>query len=85
MLKCSDYDHLELICLYKYPVELSLKPSSTTHDNTIQGTATDIAYNDDRKECIKIVDDETSHLVVIEDITRLKVTVENPHVRELIF
>lgn len=76
MISCNQHDYIEIVCMYHYPIKLTLKSGEI-----IQGIALDTQRNEQRDECIKI--DE--HLVVLEGIKILEVMVENPHLQKVTF
>lgn len=76
MISCNQHDYIEIVCMYHYPIKLTLKSG-----DTIEGTALDTQRNDQRDECIKIDMEGVEQLVVLEKIKMLEVTVENPHLR----
>lgn len=80
MISCNDYDYIEIVCLYRYPVRLSLK-----YGVILEGVAIDTKRNDTRAECIELIIEGERQLVVLEDITKLTVTKENPHFTEVVF
>ncbi|WP_261835500.1 Rho-binding antiterminator [Vibrio ishigakensis] len=75
MISCSQYDYIELICLYRYPIKLKLKSGSV-----VTGSAFDTARNQRGDESLKLMTDSGEMLVVLDDISTLIVTVDNPHV-----
>ncbi|MCK6263426.1 Rho-binding antiterminator [Vibrio sp. ZSDE26] len=85
MISCNEYDYIEIVCLYRYPIELTLKSKSNGHNEVVNGIALDTARNEARQECIKILADGTETLVVLDTLVKLKVRVENPHFEEIIF
>lgn len=80
MMSCSDYDYIEIVCLFKYPVELTMKSGST-----ICGKAVDTARNQAHEECIKLQVEGADVLVALDSISKLKVSVDNPHFQEVAF
>ncbi|ALM70669.1 Rho-binding antiterminator [Vibrio vulnificus] len=80
MISCSDYDYIEIVCLFKYPVELTMKSGLI-----ISGKALDTARNQANEECIKLQTEGTEILVVLDSVTKLKVSVNNPHFQEVTF
>ena len=76
MISCSNYDYIEIVCLYRYSVRLQLQSGEV-----IEGTALDTARNQERQECIKIQVNESKQLVQLDTIVNLEVTVENPHIK----
>ncbi|GAL19050.1 Rho-specific inhibitor of transcription termination [Vibrio maritimus] len=51
----------------------------------INGVALDTKRNDQKQECIEVKIDETKQLVILEDISKLTVSVKNPHFSEVTF
>lgn len=80
MISCSDYDYIEIVCLFNYPIQLKLK-----NGDIITGTALDTTRNDAREECIKLSVAGKDTLVVLDSIAKLRVTVDNPHFVEVVF
>lgn len=74
MISCNDYDYIEIACLYRYPVRLTLKSGQT-----IEGKALDTARNQDKQEAIKLDQNGVEQLVVLDDLSSLEVLVDNPH------
>ncbi|WP_298941735.1 Rho-binding antiterminator [uncultured Psychromonas sp.] len=80
MISCHQYDYIEIVCMYHYPVKLTLKSGQI-----IEGIALDTARNDAREECIKLDDKGVAVYIVLSDITLLSVDVENPHIKQVSF
>ena len=80
MISCNDYDYIEIVCMHRYPVKLTLKTGEV-----IECTALDTQLNDAREECVKVVAEGTELLIVLDTITTLEVTVDNPHFKEISF
>jgi len=80
MISCNQYDYIEIICMYHYPIKLTLKSGQI-----IEGIALDTARNDAREECIKLDDKGTTVYIVLSDITLLSVNVENPYIKQVSF
>ncbi|MGD8115826.1 Rho-binding antiterminator [Vibrio sp. Hep-1b-8] len=74
MISCNDYDYIEIVCLYRYPVRLTL-----TTGQSMEGIARDTARNQDKQEVIKLDVDGVEHLVVLDEISLMDVLVANPH------
>ncbi|MEF1212090.1 Rho-binding antiterminator, partial [Vibrio alginolyticus] len=47
MVTCSQYDFIEIACMFKLPIEITLK-NGETH----QGNAFDTGYDMQRQECL---------------------------------
>ncbi len=74
MISCNLYDHVELVCLFRYPVSLTLKSGGVA-----DGVAMDTAPDKRQEECIKIRAVDHDILIPLEEIATLTVTVNNPH------
>lgn len=74
MISCQQYDYVEIACMYRYPIKLTMKSG-----NIIEGIAVDTARNKNNEECIKIIMDGNEILLVLDDIAQLKVTQKNPY------
>jgi Rho-binding antiterminator len=80
MISCNQHDYIEIVCMYHYPIKLTLKSG-----DIIEGIALDTQRNDQRDECIKIDIEGIEQLVVLEEIKILEVSVENPHLQKVTF
>ena len=80
MITCHEYDYVEIVCLFHYPIRLTMNTGAN-----IDGVALDTARNESRAECIKIQTDDGVMLVVLADMVKLAITVENPHFTEVRF
>lgn len=80
MISCNDYDYIEIVCLYRYPVRLTLKSGQT-----IEGKALDTARNQDKQEAIKLDQNGVEKLIVLDDLSLLEVLVDNPHFNQKSF
>ncbi|MFT2092414.1 Rho-binding antiterminator [Paraglaciecola sp. 2405UD69-4] len=80
MLSCSQYDELEVVCLYRYPIELVLKDSSS-----LEGVAIDIQYNTLRQECLTVQIIDGKKYIPFNDVLRLNVCVKNAKVQQISF
>ena len=74
MISCNLYDHIELVCLFRYPVAITLKSGEV-----VDGVALDTARNDQQQECIKIRGTDHNILIQLEQIATLTITTDNPH------
>ena len=80
MIKCNEYDYVEIVCMYRYPIKLTLKSGET-----INGTALDTQYNNAREECIKLSVEEIEKIVQLDTILKMDVSVVNPHFQTVTF
>ncbi|OZB42662.1 MAG: transcriptional regulator [Alishewanella sp. 34-51-39] len=80
MLDCDKHDYIEIVCLYRYPLLLTLH-----NGDMLSGTAIDTRYNTARQECLLLQQQSTQQLLPLSQIRQLKVTIDNPHLQQLIF
>ena len=80
MLKCNLHDYIEIVCLYHYPLKLTLSSGAV-----LSGTALTTRYNDQRQECLVIKQPDNDEVVLLDDIALLEVTVANPHLQQVPF
>lgn len=79
-MKCEQYDYIEIVCMYQYPIKLILKSGCE-----IVGVGVDTKRNESREECIKMTIDGETSLVVLDTILTLEVQVDNPHFKSVTF
>lgn len=80
MISCGDYDYIEIVCLYRYPVKLTLKSGEV-----VEGQAIDTVRDEQRQECIKLEVENDVRLVVLDTLSMLEVCVTNPHFDKKVF
>lgn len=80
MISCSEYDYIEIVCLYRYPIRLTMKAGEA-----VEGVALDTLRNEQRNECIKVDVGEDGQLIELSEILKLEVLIENPHFTEITF
>ncbi len=80
MISCHQHDYIEIVCMYRYPVKLTLKSGAV-----IEGVAADTLRNSAREECIKVNAGTGETLVVLSELKQLEVTKENPHLQRVDF
>ncbi|TCS41273.1 Rho-binding antiterminator [Reinekea marinisedimentorum] len=80
MISCNNYDYVEIVCMFNYPVRVTLRSGEVLH-----GIALDTARNGQREECLKLSVDGAEVLVVLDSIAILKAGIENPHFSEVEF
>lgn len=80
MISCSDYDYIEIVCMYRYRVLLYLKSGQE-----LEGVAKDTARDGNKQECIVLDVNGEQQLVVLDEIARLDVCVDNPHFKSVSF
>ena len=80
MISCNQYDYIEIVCMYRYPIRLHLKSGQQ-----LECTAIDTKRNDRKDECIQVSIHDSHELVVLDDIVKLEVRIENPHFQQVSF
>lgn len=80
MISCDQHDYIEIVCTFQYPIKLTMKTGIV-----IECVALDTALNENREECIKVNLSGDQLLVVLENILKLEVCVENPHFKTISF
>ncbi|MBY7731554.1 Rho-binding antiterminator [Vibrio splendidus] len=74
MISCNDYDYIEIVCMHRYPIKLTMKSGEQ-----LTCVALDTKRNQAREECIKVSVEGQEQLVMLTEITDLEVSVDNPH------
>lgn len=80
MLQCDLHDYIEIVCLYQYPLRLTLVDGQQLH-----GSALTTGYNAQRQECLSLRQSNGELQVVLDDIALLEVTIPNPHLQQVRF
>ena len=80
MISCSEYDYIEIVCMHRYPVKLTMKSGEV-----VKGVAVNTERNNAREECILFNIDNGQKLIALDDIAKLEVCVENPHFEAVSF
>ena len=80
MISCSDYDYIEIVCMHRYPVKLTLHSGEQ-----VEGVALDTQRNQEKDECIKLSVAGQEQLVVLTELADLEVCVDNPHFKQKFF
>lgn len=78
MISCANYDVIELVCTFHYPVRIT-----TFSGDVIEGVADDTARSASGEECLKLQQPE--QYVVLTSIKQLQVTQPNPHLQQVSF
>lgn len=80
MISCEQFDYIELVCLFQYPVQLEMMDGAL-----VQGIAKDTKRSEKGEECIELEVDGQPQLLVLEQVKKLVVQVSNPHLQEISF
>lgn len=80
MISCSQYDYIEIACLYGIAVELTL-----INGSSISGLALTTSYNQQKQECMEIEVGGDAVLVPTKQILAMTALCENPHFTQIEF
>lgn len=80
MISCAQHDYVEIACMYKLPVILTLRSGEE-----LEGVAMDTVSNQDRAECLKLKTGNNEQLVVLDQILRMVATKPNSHFEKVDF
>lgn len=80
MLTCHQYDYIEIICMYQYPVTFTLRTGEK-----VQCKALDTQLNEQREECIKVEIAQEIAFIVLSHIQAIDVMIENPNFTHISF
>lgn len=74
MISCDRHDYIEIACMYRFSVELTLKSGKR-----VVGIAQTIELNQKREECINLHDNNKAILVVLTELISMRALKANPH------
>ncbi|MGO4998826.1 Rho-binding antiterminator [Oceanisphaera sp. W20_SRM_FM3] len=74
MMNCEQHDYIEIACLYRYPVILTLNSG-----DVINGIAIDTTRDHNRQECIQVLVEHRTILVPLAELISMKSAAFNPH------
>ena len=82
MISCNNYDYIEIVCTYHYPIKLTLKSGQV-----VFCVCSDTSRNESREECLKVIieKEQTERLVVLDEIEKMEARVGNPHFQSVTF
>ena len=80
MITCDQHDCIEIACTFGYPIKLTMNSGIV-----IECIALDTKINESQAECIKVNLKEVESLIVLDDISKLEVCVENPYFHTVSF
>jgi len=80
MISCPQYDYVEIACLYKFPVQISLFDGSL-----VAGIAQDTSINSKQEECLVVKTEHAEEVITLTDIKIIKVMIKNPHFDQMEF
>jgi Rho-binding antiterminator len=79
-ISCSLYDYIEIVCLYKYEIEIH-----TINEDIFSGIAIDTKLNNKKQECIVITSENIDKYIILSDIKDIKVLTKNAKFSEINF
>tara|TARA_R110001592_G_scaffold225638_5_gene481619 strand:+ start:1045 stop:1275 length:231 start_codon:yes stop_codon:yes gene_type:complete len=74
MISCNEYDYIEIACMHRYPIRITLKTGQE-----VDCIALDTLRNDAGEECIKVNINDLESFVVLDAIASLQIRIKNPH------
>lgn len=80
MLSCEHHDYIEIVCMFHYPVTLTLKTGQV-----VSGIALDTVRNEAKAECIKLEVGEDIVFQELDTVKTLEVDIKNPHFQKVAF
>lgn len=80
MISCNQYDYIEIACMHRYPIILTMKSGES-----LACVALDTQVDEAHRECIKVHAEGVERLVVLDEIAELEVSIENPHFKHVSF
>lgn len=80
MISCDLHDYIEIACMFRYPVRVTLKQGQV-----LEGVAVDTQRNAQREECLQLQQTNGLTLVVLTDMAVMEACVDNPHFQRVAF
>lgn len=80
MMSCSDYDYIEIVCMYRYPIAITLASGVQ-----LECIARDTKRDEQKRECIQVDNQGELQLIVLDELRALEVLVDNPHFTKVTF
>jgi len=74
MLNCQIHDYVEIACMYRMSVRLTMK-----NGNFFEGEAQDIVLDQLRQECLSIKNEEGNCQLVLVEIQSMQALIDNQH------
>ncbi|WP_435237213.1 Rho-binding antiterminator [Psychromonas sp. PT13] len=79
MIGCGEYDIIEIVCMYQYPITLTLRSGEI-----IECVAIDTKRNETHDECVLVNIKNKTQLIILDNIVQLAVNVDNPHIKQVV-
>jgi len=80
MIRCDQHDLIEIACLYRIPVRLTLKTAQV-----ITGVPSDTGWTTNHEECLLIDTEQGKTEVVLDTILSMTALQANRHFSEVVF
>ncbi len=80
MISCDQYDFIEIACMYRMPVRLTLLSG-----DIVEGTALDTQRNNSKAECIKLESNGKEQLVELDNLVSMEACRDNLHFQRVRF
>ena len=74
MIKCDIYDYIEIACLYKIEVLLTLHSGEE-----VIGVASTTSINSDKEEFLVVMKGDNLLRIILDTIKNMKALTPNPH------
>jgi len=74
MLNCHLHDYVEVACLYRLMIRVTLKQG-----DIVEGTAKNVKINDARQECLLIEKAGEDYLFILDEIKSMQALQQNSH------
>lgn len=79
MLNCDVHDYIEIICMFRYKISVTLK-----NNDNLTGVAQDTFIAADKTEVLKLMlDDDSERELPLEEINHIKVLTPNARFKEV--
>ncbi len=80
MISCNQHDYIEIACMYRLPLVLTLMDGSI-----IACEAKDTLRNAQKQECLLVTQEGGDVLVILDELKSMRATIENPHFDLVVF
>lgn len=80
LISCAQYDAIEIVCMYFYPIKLTFKSG-----DVLKCKAIDTQRNANGEECMKVRTEGADRLIVLTSLLTLEICIENPYFQAITF
>lgn len=74
MISCQLHDYIEIACMYRFKVRLTLHSGVS-----LEGVALGTTYNRERQECLLLDTGFGKQFVALDQLKSMQALAENPH------